>query len=123
MARAQRPLDDTRALADAIAKVVDDKLGDDIVLLEMADVVSYTDWFVIGSGRNSRQTQAIAEEIRVCIKRDFGLIPARIEGAREGTWILLDYVDVVCHLFTPEAREYYRLEHLWGQVPVTAWAS
>ena len=81
----------------------------------------YTDWFVLMTGRNTRQTQAIAEEIVLRLKHDEGLLPQRREGQREGTWILLDYLDVIVHVFTEETRDYYRLEHLWGQVPVEAY--
>jgi ribosome-associated protein len=83
----------------------------------MREVVGYTDWFVIMTGRNTRQTQAIAEEVALRLKREDGRVPQRQEGKREGTWILLDYLDVIVHVFTEETRDYYRLDHLWGQVP------
>jgi ribosome-associated protein len=88
----------------------------------MRDVVSYTDQFVICSGRNPRQAQAIADEIHETLKRE-RLMPRRIEGHRQGDWILLDYLDVVVHVFTPEARSFYRLEALWGQVPSESYAA
>jgi ribosome-associated protein len=88
----------------------------------MRDVVSYTDHFVICSSRNPRQAQAIADEINEVLKRD-RLLPRRIEGHRAGDWILLDYLDVVVHVFTPEARAFYRLEALWGQVPSESYAA
>ena len=88
----------------------------------MREVVTYTDWFVICSGRTPRQTQAIAEELRRGIG-DERLRPARIDGERQGDWILLDYTDVVVHVFTPDARAYYRLESLWGEVPSEAFAT
>lgn len=91
-------------------------------LLDMREVVTYTDWFVVCTGRNSRQTQAIAEEVTTRLKREDGLLPARTEGRKEGDWILLDYVDVVVHVFTPDARDYYRLDRLWGQVPAIEFA-
>ena len=115
--------DETTELAHRIAQAISDKLGEDIVLLDMRDVVSYTDWLVIGTGRNKRQTQSMADEVRQRIKDEDGVIPARMEGQKEGDWILLDYIDVVVHLFTPESREYYRLEQLWGQVPAVEFAS
>jgi ribosome-associated protein len=87
----------------------------------MREVVSYTDWFVIMTGRNSRQTQAIAEEIMLRLKHEDGRMPTRREGQRAGTWILIDYLDVIVHVFTEETRAYYRLEHLWGQVPTEAY--
>src|SRR4051794_41862296 len=74
----------------------------------MRDVVSYTDHFVICSGRNPRQAQAIADQIAEALKRD-RLMARRVEGNRQGDWILLDYLDVVVHVFTPEARSFYPL--------------
>ena len=85
----------------------------------MRDVVSYTDHFVICSGRNPRQAQAIGDQIHETLKRE-RLLPRRIEGHRQGDWILLDYLDVVVHVFTPETRSYYRLEQLWGEAPAQA---
>ena len=89
----------------------------------MEDVVGYTDAFVICSGQNPRHVQAIAEDVALTLKRDEGLLPKGGEGKREGDWILLDYLDVVVHVFTPEARAYYRLEALWGQVPSESYAA
>jgi ribosome-associated protein len=88
----------------------------------MRDVVTYTDYFVICSGRNPRQAKAIGEEIRERLKRD-RVVPRRVDGERHGEWILLDYLDVVVHVFTPDARAYYRLESLWGQVPSETYAT
>ncbi len=85
----------------------------------MADAVSYTDYFVICSGTNSRQTRAIAEAVQRGL-REQRARPARAEGEREGDWILIDYLDVVVHVFTPEARDFYRLEALWRDVPRVA---
>jgi ribosome-associated protein len=92
------------------------------VTLDMRDVVGYTDYFVICSGRNPRQTGAIVDEIREKLKQD-GVAARRVEGDRQGDWVLLDYLDVVVHVFTPEARRYYRLESLWGQVPSETYAA
>lgn len=81
----------------------------------MDEAVSYTDYFIVLSGANPRQTKAIADEIQGklrAVRR-----PARVEGEREGEWILVDYIDVVVHVFTPAARDFYRLETLWGDVP------
>lgn len=83
----------------------------------MRPVVSYTDYFVVCSGRNPRQTQAIFDAIAETLKREERLVPQRTSGQREATWILADYLDVVLHVFTPEARDYYRLEELWSDVP------
>lgn len=81
----------------------------------MSHAVNYTDFFVIVSGANPRQTRAIAEEIVVKLRPQHR--PTRVAGEREGEWILLDYLDVVVHVFTPAARDFYRLETLWGDVP------
>jgi len=83
----------------------------------MRPVVSYTDYFVLCTGGNPRQTKAVYQEVRERMKHDHRLVPQRVSGEREATWILADYLDVVLHVFTPEAREYYRLEELWGDVP------
>lgn len=84
-------------------------------MLSMDEAVSYTDYFVILSGANARQTRAIADEIQQKLRSEQR--PARVEGEREGEWILIDYIDVVVHVFTPAARGFYRLETLWGDVP------
>jgi ribosome-associated protein len=81
----------------------------------MGDAVSFTDFFVIVTGATPRQTRSIAEGI--ILKLRPGHRPARAEGEREGEWILIDYIDVVVHVFTPAARDFYRLETLWGDVP------
>jgi ribosome-associated protein len=83
----------------------------------MRPVCSYTDYFVICTGGNPRQTKAIYDEVRERLKREEKLAPRHVHGAAEAGWILADYLDVVLHVFTPEARDYYRLEELWGDVP------
>jgi ribosome-associated protein len=88
-----------------------------VVILDMRPACSYTDFFVICSGQNPRQTVAIYDEVRTQLKHDARLIPQTVEGEREATWIVADYIDVVLHVFTPDARAYYRLEDLWGDVP------
>jgi ribosome-associated protein len=104
-------------LALTAATIADEKKAKDIVLLDMRDLVSYTDHLVICTGQTPRQTKAIAEEIRHKLKTEHGVIPRRIEGEREGDWILVDLLDVVVHVFTPESREFYRLERLWREAP------
>jgi ribosome-associated protein len=88
-----------------------------VVILDMRPVTVYTDYFVIASGRNPRQTKAIWDEIHGQLKSEQRVIPRTVEGDREATWIVADYLDVVLHVFTPESRSYYRLEDLWGDVP------
>jgi ribosome-associated protein len=103
--------------ARRIAAVAQDKLARDVVILDMRPVCAYTDFFVVCGGGNPRQAKAIWDEVHARLKQENGVLPRSIEGATEATWIIGDYVDVVVHVFTPEAREYYRLEHLWGEAP------
>jgi len=88
------------------------------VILDLRPVCAYTDFFVLCTGRNSRQTKAIHDEVRERLKADDRLGPRAVEGVREGDWILMDYLDVVLHVFTPETRDYYGLEELWGDMPL-----
>ena len=83
----------------------------------MRSVCDYTDFFVIASGRNSRQTKAMHDEVVGELKHAHQLLPRSVGGLPEATWIVADYLDVVLHVFTPETREYYRLEDLWNDVP------
>jgi ribosome-associated protein len=111
-------MDDSVALAERIAAVASDRKAIDIRVIDLRGIVSYTDFFVICSGNTERQTKAIHDAIYEDLKHDEDrLLPRRIEGDRDARWILLDYWDVVVHIFTPDAREYYRLENLWGEAP------
>ena len=103
--------------ARRIAGIAQDKLAQDVVILDMRPVVSYTDFFVVASGQNPRQTVAIYDEVHKQLKQEARLLPQSVDGQREASWIVADYIDVVLHVFTPEARAYYRLEDLWGDVP------
>ena len=83
----------------------------------MRPVCTYTDFFVVATGRNPRQTAAIWDDVHVKLKQEHRVLPRSVDGEREATWIIADYLDVVLHVFTPETRDYYRLEELWGDVP------
>jgi ribosome-associated protein len=113
------PAPDSAALAERIASIASDKKAIDIRMIDLRGIVSYTDFFVICSGNTERQAKAIHDGIYEELKNgaDGRLLPRRTEGDREARWILLDYWDVVVHIFTPDAREYYRLENLWGEAP------
>ena len=100
-----------------VAALAQEKLAEDVVILDMRPVCSYTDFFVLATGRNPRQTKAIYDEVREGLKREERLVPQHVEGEREATWIVADYIDLVLHVFTPEARRFYALEELWGDVP------
>ena len=104
-------------LAITIAAHAADRKASDIVALDLREVAGYTDFFVICSGNTDRQTKAIHDAIHLGLKKQGGLLPRRVEGVGEARWILLDYLDVVAHVLTPDAREFYRLEQLWGEAP------
>jgi ribosome-associated protein len=104
-------------LAIAIAAQAADKKARDIVALDLRGVAGYTDFFVVCSGNTDRQTKAIHDGIHLALKKEQGLLPRRVEGLSEARWILMDYLDVVAHVFTPDTRDFYRLESLWGDVP------
>ena len=104
-------------LAATAAAYAADKKGSDIVVLDLRGVAGYTDFFVIVSGTSDRQAKAIHDGIHLGLKKQEGLLPRRVEGVGEARWILMDYLDVVVHVFTPETRDFYRLEALWGDVP------
>ena len=106
------------ALANRIAEIASDKKAGEIRVLDLRGIVSYTDYFVICSGNTERQTKAIHDGIHEELKKQHRLLPRRVEGEREARWILMDYLDCVVHIFTPDARAYYRLEQLWGEAPV-----
>src|SRR5215210_890784 len=92
----------------------------DVVELDLRGVLGYTDYFVICSGNTDRQTKAIHDRIHQGLKKEHDLLPRRVEGLGEARWILLDYLDVVVHVFTPEARDFCRLEQLWREAPKRA---
>ncbi len=95
------------------AEACEDKKAEDTRILELdAQDSGFTDFFLISSGSNERQTQAIAEEIELRLKRDFQTYPNSVEGRRQGEWILMDYVDFVVHIFLTEKRTYYDIERL-----------
>ncbi len=97
----------------AAAEACEDKKAEDTRILELDSMDSgFTDFFLISSGTNERQTQAIAEEIETRLKRDFQTYPNSVEGRRQGEWILMDYVDFVVHIFLTEKRAYYDIERL-----------
>lgn len=109
-------------IALAVAEYASDKKAEDIVQLDLRDFISYTDFFVICTGRSDRQVKAIHDGIHFGMKDQHGMLPARVEGVTQATWILMDYGDVLVHVFTPEMRELYRLEQLWGEAPSLALA-
>ncbi len=111
---------DGEQLIGEIARYAADKKAVDVVELDLRGVLGYTDFFLVCSGNTQRQAKAIHDGILEGLKHEHDLLPRRVEGSGGAGWILMDYLDVVVHIFTPEAREYYRLEQLWGEAPSRA---
>ncbi|MFZ5597924.1 MAG: ribosome silencing factor [Bacillota bacterium] len=109
---------DPRELAGLVMRVAGELKAYDITILDISKVSVIADFFVICSGRSSTNVQAIAEEIVNKVKEKFSGLTPRTEGIREGRWILLDYGDVVVHIFQEEERNFYNIERLWGDAPV-----
>ncbi|MBQ9021137.1 MAG: ribosome silencing factor [Eggerthellaceae bacterium] len=107
-----------RECALIAAKAADSKKATDIMIQEVGTITSMGDFFVIATAANNRQVDAIVEEIEKQLREEAGIKPASREGLEEGTWALLDYGDIVVHVFQPEARDYYRLEDLWNDCPI-----
>ncbi|MGD0199076.1 MAG: ribosome silencing factor [Solirubrobacteraceae bacterium] len=108
----------TDQLADAICEFAEDKKALDIVELDLRGVIDYTDYFVICSGTSDRQVKAICDGIQLGLKTSHDVRPQRVDGMMQARWVLMDYLDVIVHVFVPEVREYYGLERLWGDVPL-----
>ena len=108
------------ALASRIAELAAEMKALDVVELDVRGVLDYTDFFVICSGNTDRQTKAIHDAIHQGLKKEDRILPRRVEGLSEARWILMDYLDVVVHVFTPDTRAFYALERLWGEVPARA---
>lgn len=110
-----------RDWARTAAQAASAKGGEETVIIEVGVVLAITDAFVITSGRNTRQVKTIAEEVEARLKADGGIAPLRIEGLSDSQWVLLDYGDLVIHVFLDETREFYDLERLWSDAPRVAW--
>jgi ribosome-associated protein len=108
---------DTEAVARRLAELADAKAAEEIVVLDMRGLVSYTDFLTICTARNERQARAIADEVKLRLKQEPGLLPSGSEAAEAAGWIVLDYLDCVLHVFTEEARRRYALEDLWREAP------
>ena len=117
-----RPPDaeESRQAAVAAARAAAAKQAEHIAILDVHGLIVITDYFVICSGATERQVRTIVDEIERAL-RELGRKPVRREGESERRWVLLDYVDLVVHVFTEQEREYYDLERLWGDAPRSAW--
>lgn len=104
-------------VARAAAQAAFDKKAEDVVVIDLTEYSDVCDYFLIATGLNARQVDTIVDEIEEKVAEAYGEHPFSIEGRDQRTWILMDYGSVVVHVFTPEARDYYRLEKLWGDAP------
>ncbi len=112
-----------REMAIIAARAADEKKATDILVQEVGELISVTEYFVIATASNNRQVRAIIEEIEDAIRKEAHIHPLHREETRDGSWELLDYGSVVIHVFQPETREYYRLEALWNDAPIMDLAS
>ena len=113
--------DDLLDLVQLAAAVADDKKAYDPVIIDVGDVFSVSDYFVVVSGSNPRQVAAIVDAIEEELKKVGGPSPVRVEGAESREWVLMDYGPFVVHVFHQEQRDFYQLERLWGDRPRVAW--
>jgi ribosome-associated protein len=113
----RRPTLQAERLVSEIARYVAEKKAIDAVELDLRGVLGYTDYFLVCSGNTGRQAKAIHDGILEGLKHEHDILPRRVEGSAQGGWILMDYLDVVVHIFTPDTRQFYRLEQLWGEAP------
>ena len=111
----------TLQVAAAAAQIAQDNRGQDIVLLDLRELTPVFDYFLVVTGTSHRQLHAIAEDITQTLKEKFGEKRLGMEGFVTGSWILLDYGDVVVHLFDQKAREYYALDQLWSDARRVNW--
>ena len=112
---------DADSVARIAARAADEKQGSNIVVLNVGDILAITEMFVIVSASNSRQLRTIANEITAKIREESDRPLLRSEGMAEQQWVLLDYGDVVVHIFSEEIREFYEIERLYQDVPVVDW--
>jgi len=119
-AKAVREAPDSRDVAVAAARAASEKQGSRIVILDVRELIVITDYFVIASGSSDRQVRTVIEEVEKAL-RGLGVKPVRREGESAAAWVLLDFVDVVVHVFGEEERDYYDLERLWRDAPSVEW--
>lgn len=105
-----------------IANILDNKKGEDIKVLHIGDLTSIGDYFIVATGNSSTQVKALTDEVDRVLSAE-GIEPKRIEGMSGSNWILMDYYEVIVHIFQKEAREFYQLEKLWGDAPQVEYIS
>ena len=111
-------MNEERAKAEAIAKVLSDKKGMDVAIIDISPKASFADFFVLASGGSDRQVAALVESVEDLMEPQ-GVFPKSVEGRKTSGWILMDYGDVVVNVMTPEMREKYNIERIWGDCELT----
>jgi ribosome-associated protein len=112
---------EARELAVGAARFADELKATDILVLHVGDVLALTEYFVVVSASNKRLVDAVVDEVEAKVRIAIGRSPIRVEGARENQWVLIDYGDVIVHVFLSEIREFYEIERLYNDVPKVDW--
>jgi len=112
---------ESQALACTIARIADDKKADDTLVLAVGELLAITEYFVVTSASNRRLVRTIVDSVEEEVKLELGRSPLRVEGISEQQWVLVDYGDVVVHVFTDETRAYYEIERLYRDVARIDW--
>ena len=115
--------EDARQLATAVARIADDAHATNIIVLQVGDLLSLTEYFVIASASNRRLVNAIVDGVEAEVKSQLDRAPIRVEGAREQQWVLIDYGDIILHVFLDEIRDFYEIERLYTDVPKLDWTA
>jgi ribosome-associated protein len=113
--------DESRTLAFVAARAADDKQGVDTLVLSVGNVLAITELFVVTSAANRRLVRTIADEVEEQVREQLGRSPIRVEGVGEREWVLIDFGDVVVHVFADETRRFYNIERLYSDVPTLDW--
>ena len=108
--------------ASAAARAAEEKQGTDLVVLDVGDIISITERFVLVSAANTRQVRTIVDEVEAAVKALDGDGPRAVEGLDDASWVLMDFGDVIVHVFLAETRAFYDLDRLWADAPVEQWA-
>jgi ribosome-associated protein len=117
------PVRDVYRRAGVVAHAASDKKGDDVVVLDVGDILSIAEVFVMVSASNTRLVRTIVEEIELALELSDDESPRSVEGLADATWVLIDYGDVIAHVFLAETRDFYDLDRLWADAPAVEWQS
>ena len=107
-------MSDTQRILARVCEAIEEKKGENLLILDISKISSIADFFVFCHGTNPKQVQAISESVREVLAKEFQLRPAHVEGQENAEWILIDFLDFVVHVFSEPVREFYNLEKLWG---------